>query len=166
VKCPRTNTPLNKVNVGKVPVYVSEKCGGVFLEHQTLKLFESSQLERGKALAKHLKKFKTELIDLKQRVTCPCCPDTVMLRRFYSPLHVVEIDECPSCGGIWLDSGELSKLQSLMLNEKEKAVLRAKLLDEHQVSKVEGMEHLRDRFIKRQEKMDKFLELAYYLSAY
>ena len=116
--CPRTKTALKKINVGKVPVYVSEACGGVLFENQTLKDFECPSDKRGKALANHLSRFHNEIADLKQRVSCPLCSDTIMLRRFYSPLHAVEIDECPGCGAIWLDNGELEKLQSLMLNEK------------------------------------------------
>lgn len=164
MKSPRTDSILKKVNVGKIPVYVSESCGGVFLENQTLKLFECAEKDRGKALSKHLSQFHNETLNLSERVACPSCLDTVMLRRYYSPLNVVEIDECPGCGGIWLDTGELSKLQSLMLNEKEKTLLRNKLLDEHRQPKIEGLPHLRDNWIKRNEKVDNFMELVSYIS--
>ena len=109
MKCPRTRTPLKKVSVGKVPVYISEACGGVLFENQTLKSFECPNDKRGKALATHLSQFHSELAVLKERVSCPLCIDTGMLRRFYRPLHAVEIDECPGCGAIWLDTGELEK---------------------------------------------------------
>jgi uncharacterized protein len=100
--------------------------------------------KRGKALASHLAQFDNQLLSLEKRVNCSICIDTVMLRRFYNPLHVVEIEECPSCGGIWLDTGELSKLQSLMLSEKERALLRLQLLDEHRMSEIRGEPHFRD----------------------
>ena len=164
MKCPRIHRELNRINVGKVPVYVSEACGGVFLENQTLALFESPQEERGRALEKHLRQFHHALPSVDNRVTCPKCSDTVMLRRFYSPLHVVEIDECPGCGGIWLDSGELTQLQSLMLNAKERALLRQQLISAHRPVNIEGMAHLRDRWIKRSDKIDKLLALADYLT--
>lgn len=164
MKCPRTNTELKTVKVGKVPVYVSEECGGVFLENQTLKLFECPKDRRGEALAKHLSQYHNDTIDIDKRVSCPSCTDVVMLRRYYSPLHVVEIDECPGCGGIWLDTGELAKLQSLMLNEKDRAILRAELMAEHRVPKVEGMEHIRDTWIKRDEKIDALMDLASYIT--
>ena len=92
MKCPRTQTKLTRINVGKVPVFVIEACGGVFLENQTLALLESPQEERGRALEKHLRQFHHALPTLDERVNCPAYDDTVMLRRFYSPLHVVEID--------------------------------------------------------------------------
>ncbi|WP_395342469.1 zf-TFIIB domain-containing protein [Ningiella sp. W23] len=164
MKCPRTGLALKKVNVGKVSVFVSENCGGVFLENQTLILFECPEKDRGKALSKHLSQFHNETLNLSERITCPRCIDTIMLRRYYSPLHVVEIDECPGCGGIWLDTGELSKLQSLMLNEKEKALLRNKLLEEHRPPQIEGLPHLRDSWIKRNEKVNALIELTSYIS--
>lgn len=162
--CPRTGTELKTINVGKVPVYVSNKCGGVFLENQTLKMFECPNEKRGNALVNHLSQFHSEPLNLDHRVSCPACPDTVMLRRYYSPLHSVEIDECPGCGGIWLDTGELAKLQALMLNEKERAILRAELMAEHRQPKIEGTPHLRDNWIRRNDKIDNLMELASYLS--
>lgn len=164
MQCPRTHSPLTKVNVGKVPVYVSEQTGGVFLTNQTLCLFESAAEDRGRALASHLGKFHHPLPSLDERVNCPACDDTVMLRRYYSPLHVVEIDECPGCGGIWLDTGELKKLQSLMLNEKERALLRQQLMAEHRPVSIEGMPHLRDSQLSRHSKIDRLFELAAYLT--
>ena len=164
MKCPRTQSELTLIKVGKVPVFVSEACGGVFLESQTLALFEFPQEERGRALEKHLRQFHHQLSELDNRCWCPICPDTVMLRRYDSPLHVVEIDECPGCGGVWLDTGELKHLQSLLLNAKERAILRQQLMHDHQPVKIEGMEHLRDRWIKRSDKIDKLFELADYLT--
>lgn len=164
MNCPRTRTKLKKINVGKIPVFVSEKCGGVFLENRTLTLFECPTGDRGKALANHLSQFSADSLNLDERVSCPTCSDTVMLRRYYSPLHVVEIDECPGCGGIWLDTGELSKLQSLMLNEKDKAILRSKLLDEHRQPNIKGLPHVTDIGINRDSKIDNLLDLATYLT--
>ena len=37
--------------------------------------------------------------------------DVVMLRRKFSAAVPVEIDVCPQCGGIWLDSDELAQIR-------------------------------------------------------
>jgi hypothetical protein len=37
---------------------------------------------------------------------CPKCGACLTVREQQG----VEVDECPSCGGVWLDSGELEKL--------------------------------------------------------
>ena len=164
MKCPRTRTPLKKVSVGKVPVYISEACGGVLFENQMLKSFECPNDKRGKALATHLSQFHSELADLKERVSCPLCIDTVMLRRFYSPLHAVEIDECPGCGAIWLDTGELEKLQSLMLSEKDRAILRHELMKEHEPIQIKGAPHKHDNWNRRSDKIDALFDIASYIT--
>ena len=40
------------------------------------------------------------------RARCPRCGDRLTIRT----LQEVEIDECPSCQGMWLDKGELEAL--------------------------------------------------------
>ena len=36
------------------------------------------------------------------------------------PPVVTEVDECPGCGGFWLDAGELSKIRDLFETEEER----------------------------------------------
>jgi len=43
-----------------------------------------------------------------------------MMRHFFSVKRQVEIDECPSCGGIWLDSGELGQIRGQYRSEQER----------------------------------------------
>ena len=38
---------------------------------------------------------------------CPVCPDTKLV---LIDLQDVEIDNCPQCGGVWLDRGEIDQL--------------------------------------------------------
>jgi len=41
---------------------------------------------------------------------CPRCPEQGLDRKWFSDLRKVEIDQCPACGGIWLDAGEFSRI--------------------------------------------------------
>jgi len=43
-----------------------------------------------------------------------------MMRHFFSVKREVELDECPGCGGMWLDAGELGKIRSLYGSEEER----------------------------------------------
>jgi len=45
------------------------------------------------------------------RLRCPRHPETVMIRRAFSRTIPVQIDECPQCGGHWLDAGELAQIR-------------------------------------------------------
>jgi Zn-finger nucleic acid-binding protein len=44
----------------------------------------------------------------------------VMMRHFFSIKKDVEVDECPGCGGFWLDAGELGRIRSLFKTEEER----------------------------------------------
>lgn len=128
--CPRTGTPLTQVRVGGIEVDISEACGGVFFDQREIEAFKSKNEARGSALARHLQQFANDKLDLNQRIKCPKCTDVVMMRRYESPLHLIEIDECPQCAGIWLDTGELSLLQDNELSAREKSLLRLNLLQD------------------------------------
>jgi Zn-finger nucleic acid-binding protein len=43
-----------------------------------------------------------------------------MMRHFSSVKRKVTVDECPSCGGFWLDAGELAGIRSEFDTEEER----------------------------------------------
>ena len=56
--------------------------------------------------------------------SCPLCrdPQRKMIRRFYSMVYPIEIDECTVCGVMWFDKDELGVLQYLI--EKQTALTK------------------------------------------
>ena len=42
------------------------------------------------------------------------------MRHFFSDKKKVEVDECPGCGGFWLDAGELANIRSLFETEEQR----------------------------------------------
>ncbi len=49
------------------------------------------------------------------------------MRHFFSPTRAVTIDECPVCGGIWLDHGEFERIhaeQAFSPDERRRAAQR------------------------------------------
>jgi len=111
--CPRTGKPLKAVKVGGIEVDISEGCGGVWFDNHELKKFTPTSSALGKVLAEHLKSFHKLLIDDDKRLNCPKDTDVVMMRRYFSAKQQIEIDECPACGGVWLDSEELDSIHDL-----------------------------------------------------
>ena len=110
--CPRsTLNPLRKLRVGGVNTDVCEDCGGLWLDRLELARFKDPASAFGDALVAHLRQFPPGLIDHSVRLRCPHHPDVVMLRRKYSASVPVDIDECPQCGGIWLDADELALIR-------------------------------------------------------
>jgi len=41
---------------------------------------------------------------------CPRCPNQMLDRKTFSELTRVEVDQCPKCGGLWLDEGEFTRI--------------------------------------------------------
>jgi Zn-finger nucleic acid-binding protein len=43
-----------------------------------------------------------------------------MMRHFFSVRREVQVDECPKCGGVWLDYGELAAIRNQFESEEER----------------------------------------------
>jgi len=112
LKCPRNSTPLARLRVGGVDTDVCEDCGGLWLDRFELARFDHPASAFGEALTAHLDQFPSAVIDHSVRLHCPRHPAAVMLRRVYSREVPVEIDECPDCGGVWLDTDELAQIRA------------------------------------------------------
>lgn len=67
-------------------------------------------------------------------MTCPRCTDGTALLEVIK--QGVTLDTCPSCGGVWLDKGELAKLLGQARNaeaelDREFEALRSKPREDH-----------------------------------
>lgn len=117
MKCPRTGTELKEVEIGGVKVDISEACGGVWFDNFELKKFDEVHESAGEELIQLMAQYRNDDIDLSQRLNSPRHPEIVMTRYFFSSKRQIEIDECPQCGGIWLDAGELTRIRELFPTE-------------------------------------------------
>ena len=81
-------------------------CGGIW--------FDATELERVDARAATTLHTIWQAPAGKANLTgpriCPRCPHQVLERKWFSERKKVEIDQCPKCGGIWLDAGEFSRI--------------------------------------------------------
>ena len=130
MKCPRTGTQLKEVEIGGIKVDISEACGGVWLDNFELKKFDEVRESAGQQLIELMSQYRSDDIDLSQRLSSPRHPEVVMMRRFFSPKRLIEIDECPQCGGIWLDAGELTKIRELFPTEEDREKAGKEFVDE------------------------------------
>ncbi|ALQ10542.1 MULTISPECIES: TFIIB-type zinc ribbon-containing protein [Pseudoalteromonas] len=128
--CPRTNASLEPLLIGGITVYTSAQ-GGVFFDNSQIFKFSSPELKHGQVLLKHLSEHSESEYDVSLRINCPKCKKIVMMRRYFSPVKAVEIDECPGCAGIWLDSGELAKIHENHLTPKERKLLAHEMATNH-----------------------------------
>ena len=81
-------------------------CGGIW--------FDADELDRLNARAAttlhSIWQAPVEVADLARERICPRCPKQVLERKWFSDVKQVEIDQCPTCRGIWLDAGEFSRV--------------------------------------------------------
>jgi len=129
-----------------VYVEISEGCGGVWLDWDEIKQLDEVHESAGDKLIDILAPFVKEEIDLSKKIKCPKCPDSILLRNFYSPKRSFQIDTCPTCSGMWLDPGELTKVRTLFKTEEEKIKYVSELV--HEVTEKD--------FAPEREKTEKF----------
>ena len=89
-------------------------CGGIW--------FDKRELERVDARAATslhtIWRDPLKEVRLTEPRVCPRCPEQILTRRFFTESSHVEVDQCPICGGIWLDEGEFSLIHREMKGAK------------------------------------------------
>jgi Zn-finger nucleic acid-binding protein len=81
-------------------------CGGIWFDKKELENVSA----RAATTLHTVWQVPVGKVNLTEPRYCPRCPGQVLDRKWFSPLQKVEIDECPGCGGIWLDAGEFSRI--------------------------------------------------------
>lgn len=120
MKCPACDSILEEVTVGDIAVDICKHgCGGLWFDRFELQKVDEPHEEAGESLLQLAGEPKTAVDHARKRL-CPKCGSIVMTRHFYSVKKEVEVDECPGCGGFWLDYGELGKIRSQYATEAEK----------------------------------------------
>ncbi len=98
-------------------------CGGVWFDNFELRKMDADGFAAVRGVARDV----SLRVDSISRRRCPKCADQLMLRRFFSRLRRTQIDECPSCAGIWLDAGELESIRKELLESPDTATLNRSL---------------------------------------
>ena len=113
MKCPVDKTDLEPKNVDGFTCHECPECEGLWLEAQSLKTFA----DNADLIFPDLSKLaSSQTKPSARRLFCP--HDTIALHEFY--YNAVELDICRSCAGIWLDKGEIEKIQN-QVNSSEDA---------------------------------------------
>jgi Zn-finger nucleic acid-binding protein len=120
MNCPACGNVLKEITISDISVDVCQGgCGGIWFDNFELKKFDESHESVGEELL-NAERDPSIVVDYNKRLKCPKCDDIVMMRHFFSVKKQVEVDECPGCGGFWLDAGELGKIRSLFNTEQER----------------------------------------------
>jgi hypothetical protein len=121
MKCPACFNELKPLQVGSVTVDVCQGgCGGVWFDAFELQRIEQEDETATQWLMNVERDPQIQLDPLRKR-KCPRCTDVKLMRHFHSPKRRVEVDECPGCGGFWLDAGELARIRAELQAQRELA---------------------------------------------
>ena len=112
MKCPACKTTLSKVTKSDITVDVCDKgCGGIWFDNFELEKFDESHESAGEALL-DLRPKKPVPVSAGTKRHCPKCTEMIMHQHYFTIREKVEVDECPACGGVWLDAGELAAIRN------------------------------------------------------
>lgn len=121
MKCPACDHSLTEKTIAGIQLDICEGgCGGIWFDNYELKKFDEQHEQAGAELLE-IDVDRSLTVDHSKRRNCPHCADTVLMRHFYSVNRSVEVDECPSCGGYWLDNGELKNIRAQYGTEGERS---------------------------------------------
>lgn len=111
MKCPACNSELIEMVLGGVKVDVCHGgCAGIWFDAFELQRVDDSS----EVPTEHLLRIQRNPalhVDFSRKRACPRCDDVKLKRHFFSAKRQVEVDQCPNCGGYWLDAGELEKIR-------------------------------------------------------
>jgi Zn-finger nucleic acid-binding protein len=112
MKCPRCPSQTKVIENQNVKIDICyDGCGGIWFDWMELKKMDEGH-EISEEFLKTLSLSAKKTIPVSDKLRCPTCPSQPMVRRFNSVKRQVEVDECPKCGGFWLDAGELTHIHS------------------------------------------------------
>ncbi|HWN95623.1 MAG TPA: zf-TFIIB domain-containing protein [Methylomirabilota bacterium] len=110
MNCPACAAPLTQLVVGNLIVDLCRAgCGGIWFDNFELNRVDDEYERWGEALAKV--EFNPLAAVLPEKRPCPKCMGITMLQHKFSREKPVVVDECPNCGGVWLDGGELAEIR-------------------------------------------------------
>ncbi len=166
MKCPACGNELEEMTAGDVAVDVCKGgCGGIWFDWLEMKKFDEPHESAGEAILE-VERDDSVTVDHSKRLNCPKCDGIVMMRHFFSIKKEVEVDECPGCGGFWLDAGELGKIRSLFSTEEERHKAAKEYFDEvfgEELTAMQAEDEAKLAKAKKVTNMFRFICPSYYI---
>ncbi len=108
VLCPRDKSALHKHEAGEAQLDVCGKCEGQFFDSG--EMFSAFGI---KADPSYWDRAETGGTVKNSDIHCPLCSTVMLLQAIKYEDKSVDIDRCGSCGGIWLDKGEVDTIMAI-----------------------------------------------------
>jgi len=119
MKCPVCSHELHPFSTADFDVDIcSDGCAGIWFDRDEFEKCNEST-EPFPAGLLRVKKVRDVVVDRSKLRACPKCEGVTMERIMVDPEIRLEIDRCGSCGGHWLDIGELEYLRKADQEDRE-----------------------------------------------
>jgi Zn-finger nucleic acid-binding protein len=120
MKCPACKKTLTEATADSIVVDVCKHgCGGIWFDCHELRKVDNATESAGEALLE-VEHDASISVDHEAKKNCPRCEDQPLIRHFASTQQKVAVDECYTCGGVWLDAGELGRIRAQYATEEER----------------------------------------------
>ena len=122
ITCPACGCIMKKIFMPTAGVNLDvcvDGCGGIYFDNREFNKFDEAH-EDIEPLEKVFENKTFKEVDETETRYCPVC-GSAMMKNYASAKHDVQVDECYSCGGKFLDHNELEKIRSQYKNEQERA---------------------------------------------
>ncbi len=162
MKCPACSNQMEEKDFGGIHVDVCPGCKGIWFDWFELSKLDEPHEGMGDELLDALQEAKA-IGDRSGQIECPKC-GVKMHEHRYQKTKEVDVDECYTCAGFFLDAGELKAIRDETMSAEEEDAYINKL-----VGDIKGYEEMvkdQDRRKTRADAMrnfTKFLRLSYFV---
>lgn len=119
LNCPACGKEMKKIYMDEQGVYLDvclDGCGGIYFDNREYQKFDEYHEDISPLVEVYKGKKFEEVSDSEQRI-CPKCKNK-MVKHYSSSKYEIQIDDCYSCGGIFLDYSELDRIRGEYVNDQ------------------------------------------------
>lgn len=118
MQCPNCHQTLDGLNYEGVHIEICPKCGGDWMGAEQLENILKARETRFTekeciAAAQAAKIAETAQRTIDRQLTCPQCAKPMRAINYGDDTGIV-VNKCTGCGGIWMDKGELDKIDEIV----------------------------------------------------
>lgn len=122
LKCPACQKDMVKIFVPQKGVNIDiclNGCGGMWFDNRELSYFDE-QDEKIDEILESITNKTFDSVEQNKKRSCPACGAN-LVKNFSSVKREIQIDECYSCGGKFLDNSELQQFRQEYITEKDRS---------------------------------------------
>ena len=159
LRCPACGEEMKKIFIPSQGINIdicTEGCGGIFFDNRVFAMFDEKH-ENIDEIIKAVENKEFQKVDESLPRYCPAC-GAKMVKNYASIKKEVQVDDCYSCGGKFLDHGELAHIRSQYENELERSNDVLKFVYNEVGKEIASVEAVAEKGLKRRSLLKKLFD--------